>query len=120
MDRYHCPACGAQPYSGGRCRTCGYKPFVEEIAHGNHYHQGEPLERKTRPRPAPPAENAGSDCADYTGARSPRIPKPVWVGLAVVGALVLSAVVPGGYILLLLAGFIFKDKLAVTLFKDKQ
>lgn len=120
MKQNQCPACGEGRYFGGRCRECGYRPFAEEIAHGNHYHRGEPLELKTRPRPTRPAENAGSDCADYTGARSPRIPKPVWVGLAVVGALVLSAVVPGGYILLLLAGFIFKDKLAVTLFKDKQ
>jgi len=120
MKRNQCPACGEGRYFGGRCRACGYKPFVEEIAHGTHYHRGEPLELKTRPQPSRPSENAGSHCRDYTGGRRSRIPKPVWAGLAIAGALVLVLVVPGGYIPLLLAGFVFKDKLAATLFKDKQ
>jgi len=37
-----CPSCGA-PYNGKRCRNCYYEHFSEEIAHGNHWHKGEPL-----------------------------------------------------------------------------
>lgn len=37
-----CPSCGA-PYNGRRCRQCLYENFSEEVAHGSHTHQGEPL-----------------------------------------------------------------------------
>ena len=68
MARYTCPSCGAS-YNGKRCRQCNYEHFSEEIAHGGHIHQGEPLvidspvrrpiprkdpfdcDRKTRKRP---------------------------------------------------------------------
>ena len=43
MKRNICPACGASGYLGRRCGKCLYVPFQEEIAHGNHYDQGEPL-----------------------------------------------------------------------------
>ena len=42
MARYRCPSCGAA-YNGRRCRECLYEHFTEEIAHGNHTHEGEPL-----------------------------------------------------------------------------
>lgn len=42
MGRSTCPSCGAA-YNGKRCRSCNYEHFSEEIAHGSHSHQGEPL-----------------------------------------------------------------------------
>lgn len=42
MARYTCPSCGA-PYNGKKCRQCLYEHFTEEIAHGTHVHEGEPL-----------------------------------------------------------------------------
>lgn len=42
MAKYSCPSCGA-PYNGRKCRECLYEQFTEEIAHGNHVHNGEPL-----------------------------------------------------------------------------
>lgn len=42
MAVYKCPSCGAR-YNGKRCRSCLYEHFTEEIAHGNHTHEGEPL-----------------------------------------------------------------------------
>ena len=42
MAKYRCPCCGAA-YDGKRCGQCFYQPFTEEIAHGNHVHEGEPL-----------------------------------------------------------------------------
>lgn len=42
MAKYRCPSCGA-PYNGKRCKSCLYENFTEEIAHGMHTHEGEPL-----------------------------------------------------------------------------
>lgn len=42
MARYLCPSCGAA-YNGKKCRQCLYEHFTEEIAHGTHVHEGEPL-----------------------------------------------------------------------------
>ena len=42
MRKMTCPSCGS-PYNGKRCRSCNYEHFSEEIAHGNHSHEGEPL-----------------------------------------------------------------------------
>ena len=42
MAKYSCPSCGS-PYDGKRCRNCLYEHFTEEISHGNHTHEGEPL-----------------------------------------------------------------------------
>ena len=42
MAKYRCPSCGA-PYNGKRCKSCLYENFSEEIAHGMHTHEGEPL-----------------------------------------------------------------------------
>lgn len=42
MARYICPSCGTS-YNGKRCRKCLYQHFTEEIAHGGHVHEGEPL-----------------------------------------------------------------------------
>ena len=42
MAKYTCPSCGAA-YNGKKCRACLYENFAEEIAHGSHTHQGEPL-----------------------------------------------------------------------------
>ena len=42
MASYICPSCGAR-YNGKKCRDCLYEHFTEEIAHGAHVHEGEPL-----------------------------------------------------------------------------
>lgn len=42
MARYSCPSCGSI-YNGKKCRQCLYEHFTEEIAHGTHVHEGEPL-----------------------------------------------------------------------------
>lgn len=57
MASYICPCCGKR-YNGKRCNNCYYEHFTEEIAHGLHTHQGEPLvikepERKPIPRKNP-------------------------------------------------------------------
>lgn len=72
MDRYCCPACGARGYRGRRCGQCLYEPFDEEVAHGSHYHAGEPLVLNTRPRSTAP----GRGCDSYSGKRIPKITVP--------------------------------------------
>lgn len=57
MAKYKCPSCG-EVYNGRKCRSCLYEHFTEEIAHGNHTHEGEPLVidapvRKPLPRKNP-------------------------------------------------------------------
>lgn len=42
MARKLCPSCG-KPYNGKKCGNCLYENFTEEIAHGLHTHEGEPL-----------------------------------------------------------------------------
>lgn len=42
MARYKCPCCGTA-YNGKKCRNCFYERFTEEVTHGNHTHEGEPL-----------------------------------------------------------------------------
>lgn len=42
MAKYTCPSCGHR-YNGKVCRNCLYENFSEEIPHGLHTHQGEPL-----------------------------------------------------------------------------
>lgn len=42
MAKYTCPSCGAA-FNGKKCRQCYYEHFSEEISHGNHTHEGEPL-----------------------------------------------------------------------------
>ena len=42
MARQLCPSCG-KPYNGKKCGNCLYEHFTEEIAHGFHTHEGEPL-----------------------------------------------------------------------------
>lgn len=100
MDRYRCPACGVSGYRGRRCGVCLYEPFGEEIAHGNHYHAGEPLVLNTRPVSRP----AGQGCNSYSGKRLPKIPKP----LLLLGAVLVAAFVPGGVFLVIVAAAIAK------------
>lgn len=61
MARYTCPSCGAS-YNGRRCRACFYENFSEEIPHGAHVHQGEPLviDAPAR-RPIPKKDPFGCD-----------------------------------------------------------
>lgn len=42
MAKHTCPSCGHR-YNGKVCRNCLYENFSEEISHGLHTHQGEPL-----------------------------------------------------------------------------
>ena len=83
MNRYQCPACGAPRYFGGRCAQCFYKPFFEEVAHGNHTHLGEPLILRQGSAPQDP------QCPQFSGPRKPRIPKGLTIGLIVAGFVVL-------------------------------
>ena len=89
MEKYQCPCCGA-PYNGKRCRACFYEPFTEEITHGLHTHEGEPLvisEPAERPiRKAGASRRPG--CGDYSGRRKNALQK--WI-LPV--AIVLAAIV---------------------------
>lgn len=74
-----CPCCGA-PYNGKRCRECYYEPFTEEIAHGLHTHEGEPLvieEPEDRPvRRSVPTRH--KECRTYAGRRKKTMPKWLW------------------------------------------
>lgn len=70
MAQRRCPCCGA-PYNGKRCRQCYYETFTEEIAHGNHTHEGEPLvisAPEARKSPRPSLERS-EDCRRFTGRR---------------------------------------------------
>ena len=91
MDRYRCPACGVSGYRGRRCGTCLYEPFGEEIAHGAHYHAGEPLVMTTRPK----STVSRKGCAAFPGKRMPKgsIFAFVLVGLGVVGLILIPQVV---------------------------
>ncbi|MDY3224662.1 MAG: hypothetical protein SOW84_02135 [Candidatus Faecousia sp.] len=71
MAKLICPCCG-KPYNGKRCKSCLYESFSEEITHGLHSHNGEPLivddtVRKPIPRRDPLA------CDPKTKKRSARV-----------------------------------------------
>lgn len=85
MARYKCPCCG-QPYNGKRCRSCNYENFAEEIAHGNHAHEGEPLViRQPVPRQkSRPTIRRESDCKPYAGKKKKKNSPLKWVVVAVV------------------------------------
>lgn len=84
-----CPCCGA-PYDGKRCRECYYEPFTEEIAHGMHTHEGEPLviehpeDRPVR-RSVPTRQK---ECRQYSGKRKKTSPKWLWPILIVTAFMV--------------------------------
>ena len=84
-----CPCCGA-PYNGKRCRECYYEPFTEEIAHGLHTHEGEPLiiehpeDRPVR-RSVPTRQK---ECRQYSGRRKKTSPKWLWPILIVTAFMV--------------------------------
>lgn len=104
MDRNRCPACGAARYTGGRCRQCNYEPFTEEIAHGNHYHVGEPLVLKTPPKAVPP----GQGCESFSGPRKPWPLKGILAVIAVAVAIGLIFLVPGGIFLAAVGWAVYK------------
>ena len=84
-----CPCCGA-PYDGKRCRECYYEPFTEEIAHGMHTHEGEPLvieHPEDRPirRSVPTRQK---ECRQYSGRRKKTSPKWLWPILIVTAFMV--------------------------------
>lgn len=76
MARYKCPACGS-PYDGKRCRECCYEPFTEEVAHRNHYHEGEPLVIKKAPARKPVRPTEKRSCDTFPGKRKKKL--PVWL-----------------------------------------
>lgn len=86
-----CPCCGA-PYNGKRCRECYYEPFTEEIAHGMHTHEGEPLvieEPEDRPvRRSVPTRQKG--CKTYAGRRKKTMPKWLWPILIVLAVMAIQ------------------------------
>lgn len=69
MATYKCPCCGA-PYNGKRCRSCNYEAFTEEVSHGLHTHEGEPLAiKEPEPKKASPVKKQHGDCDSYSGKR---------------------------------------------------
>lgn len=61
MARRLCPSCG-KPYNGKKCSNCLYEHFTEEIAHGFHTHEGEPLVIEgTQRKPIPVKDPFGCD-----------------------------------------------------------
>ena len=89
MEKYRCPCCGAA-YNGKRCRECFYEPFTEEISHGLHTHEGEPLVISEPVEK--PVKKVGASrrpgCGSYSGRRKSALPK--WI-LPV--AIVLTAII---------------------------
>lgn len=85
MARYRCPGCG-KPYDGRKCKSCLYETFTEEVAHGNHWHAGEPLARDTPP--SRPSGKPGS-CESYGGKRK-QVRLPKWL-TALVAVLLLNS-----------------------------
>jgi len=82
MNRNTCPACGASGYIGRRCGKCLYVPFQEEIAHGNHYDQGEPLVvRSVRELRSVGKYDCPTDRRHHR--RVPFSLKPMWIVLGV-------------------------------------
>ena len=85
MARRKCPCCG-QPYNGRRCKNCFYENFTEEITHGNHTHEGEPLViRQPAPMKKPqPTIRRESDCKPYAGRKKQKNSPLKWVVVVVV------------------------------------
>lgn len=85
MARRKCPCCG-QPYNGKRCKNCFYEHFTEEITHGNHAHEGEPLVvRQAAPKASPQVTiTRESDCKPYAGRKKEKNPVLKRVVVAVV------------------------------------
>lgn len=92
MARYKCPCCG-MPYNGKRCRECYYETFTEEIAHGNHVHEGEPLVvRGTKPIIVPrPTVRKQAGCDPYPGRKKKKNSPLAWVVALVI---ILASVLP--------------------------
>lgn len=102
MARYRCPSCGA-PYNGKRCKSCLYENFSEEIAHGMHTHEGEPLVidepvRKPIPRQNPFACPPKRPAKTWTPPKQkPRKKKSgLSIALAVLAILWLAEPILGG------------------------
>lgn len=60
----YCPSCGKR-YNGKRCSNCLYENFTEEITHGLHTHEGEPLVVKAPARQPVPRKDP-FDCDKKT------------------------------------------------------
>lgn len=90
MEKYRCPCCGAA-YNGKRCRECFYEPFTEEISHGLHTHEGEPLVIST-PVKRVAQKNGASQrpgCRNYSGRRKSALPKWILPVVIVLAAIIL-------------------------------
>lgn len=90
MARAYCPSCGRR-YNGKRCSNCLYENFTEEIAHGLHTHEGEPLVVEAPERkPIRPKDPFG--CDKKTRKPSIRLGVVILVMLLALLGPVLSAV----------------------------
>lgn len=90
MAKYTCPSCG-KPYNGKVCRNCLYETFTEEITHGLHTHEGEPLVVETPERkPIRPKDPFG--CEKKTRKPSFRLGIVIAVMLLALLGPILSAV----------------------------
>lgn len=67
MAKRLCPSCG-KPYNGKKCSHCLYENFTEEIAHGFHTHEGEPLVIEDTERKPIPTKDP-FDCGKETRGR---------------------------------------------------
>lgn len=84
MAKRLCPSCG-KPYNGKKCGNCLYENFTEEIAHGLHTHEGEPLviedtERKPIPTKDPFDCDRKAQHNRQTSARGRQTKKKTSVG----------------------------------------
>lgn len=73
MERNRCPACGSSGFNGRRCGKCYFETFTEEIAHGMHTHEGEPLVLKTVPTLA----KREKGCTSFPGKK--KRPNILWI-----------------------------------------
>lgn len=72
MAKRLCPSCG-KPYNGKKCSHCLYENFTEEIAHGFHTHEGEPLVIEDSERkPIPTKDPFNCDRKSKNDRRPPR------------------------------------------------
>lgn len=72
MAKRLCPSCG-RPYNGKKCSHCLYENFTEEIAHGFHTHEGEPLViEDAERRPIPTKDPFDCDRKSKNDHRPPR------------------------------------------------
>lgn len=96
MARAYCPSCGKR-YNGKRCSNCLYENFTEEISHGLHTHEGEPLVVKAPARQPVPRKDPFA--CDKKTRKQPARRKSSAVVIPLVVIVVLMAALNGLFLL---------------------